>query len=47
MLLVTDTLFIENFRIVHQGDSHIFRTTVNKLFKEKGIIFFVDIKLKD
>ena len=30
MLLVTDTLFIGNFPMVHQGDT--FRTTLNKLF---------------
>ena len=37
MLLVTDTLFIGNFPMVHQGDT--FRTTLKKVFKGKGIFF--------
>ena len=43
MLLVTDTLLIGNFPICI-NETLTFRTTLKKLFKGKGIIFFVDFK---
>ena len=39
MLLVTDTLFIENFPMVHQGDSHI-SDNCTEVIQREGNYFF-------
>ena len=46
MLLVTDTLFIGNFSMVHQGDSHI-SDNCKEVIQRKGKYFFRGYKAKE
>ena len=46
MLLVTDTLFIGNFSMVHQGDSHI-SDNCKEVIERKGKYFFRGYKAKE